>query len=319
MSLRFLKEKLALEPQENYPTTSRVHPLNSFSKNCFVKREDELGFGISGSKYRKYRTLIPFLCAQNCNEVVILGGAFSNHVLGISQLLIEKGLKVTLFLKGERPQEAKGNFLYLQKLIPDNQMLFIPKREWGQALNKAHAYAGPRTFVLEEGASLFPAFLGVLMLPLDILRNEQEIGLHFDHLFIDAGTGLTAVALLLAFTFLNKSIECHILLVADTESAFRKCLAEMHARFENWLGHPCPFPKNFTCSLPTCAKSFGSTNTEMMKFINETAQKEGLFLDPIYSAKLFYHAKKLLLRQKLEGNTLLLHSGGALSLSGFDF
>lgn len=90
--LHFLQEKIKKEPHADYSFSSRVHALTSFFQaqdtKCYVKRDDELGFSISGSKLRKYRMLLPYLRSQGYLEVVVIGSSFSNHVLGIVQLLI---------------------------------------------------------------------------------------------------------------------------------------------------------------------------------------------------------------------------------------
>ncbi|MBS3905278.1 MAG: hypothetical protein KGZ39_08135 [Simkania sp.] len=317
-----LQDSLEREEHEDYPVKSRLHPLRSFGKkeaHCFVKREDELGFSISGTKFRKYRTLIPFLKRQECNEAVVIGGAYSNHVLSITQLLIENGIKPTLFLKGPLPYQKHGNFRFLQMLIPDSSIHWVPKTNWPKVTQYASAYAdgSARTVILPEGATVFPAFLGGLSLPLDILRNEEEHKIEFDHLFIEVGTGFSAAALLLGFAYLKKKTFCHLLLLAGTEEEFLKQLQILHADFERWLGQKCSFPIHFSCESSSLAPSFGSTNSELFQFLIRIAREEGFFLDPIYSGKLFYHAKKKMEANPFSGNILVVHSGGALTLAGF--
>lgn len=315
----FLQSKLNEESCEKYPCHSRIHPLHSFPRG-FVKRDDELGFSISGTKFRKYRTLIPFLRQQQCKQVIIIGGPFSNHVLGITQLLIENGIEPILFLKGVSSPRVKGNFAFLQMLVTGHSIHWIPKGQWHEVEILAARYAGNQqnVFVLPEGAPLFPAFLGALTLPLDIMRNENEENTVFEHIFFEVGTGLSAAALLLGLAFLEKPTHCHLLLVAETEEIFFHQLRALHVHFENWLGQKCPFPAHFTCHRSSIAPSFGSTNNTLFNFIKEIAHLEGLFLDPIYSGKLFYHAKKMLEKEPLSGNILLIHSGGAWTLSGFE-
>jgi len=322
-ALTNLQARLAKEPQKNYPVYSRIHLLNSFNQSfrarCFVKREDELGFGISGSKFRKYRTLLPYLQERRYREVVIIGGLFSNHVLAITQLLLESGIKPTLFLKGSSPSEAQGNFLYLQMLVPKSSIHWIAKAEWTNVERHASNYAAEQidTLVLPEGCTFFPAFLGALTLPLDIIKNESECGFTFDHLFIESGTGWSAAALLLAFAYLEKMTFCHLLLLAGEKENFLQQLQMLHASFELWLGIKCPFPERFTCENSAIATSFGSTNTAIFEFLIEMARAEGFFLDPIYSGKLFYHAKTKIEDEQMSGNLLLIHSGGGLTLAGF--
>ena len=52
-----LAKCIAKIPQEDYPVHSRVHPLKNLP-HSYIKREDELGCILSGSKVRKYRTQV---------------------------------------------------------------------------------------------------------------------------------------------------------------------------------------------------------------------------------------------------------------------
>ena len=315
MNSTLLQQKLEEYPHYNYPSTSRIQPLRSFPRGFFVKREDELSFGISGSKFRKYRTLLPYLVQNGYQEIVVIGGGFSNHILSITQLLIENGLTPILFLKGPKPSHTIGNFLFLNTLLPSSSIHWITRNEWPQVREIAADFAKTksRSFVIPEGATLFPSFVGTLTLPLDIIRNEIESGITFDNIWMDVGTGYSASGLLLGLSALKRNISCHLLHLAETEVAFLKQLTELHGECEKWLQEKIIFP-TFTSYFPAISPSFGSTNKTVFDFIIKIAREEGFFLDPIYSAKLFYEINKL---DSLEGNTLVIHSGGALTLSGF--
>lgn len=323
-ALRHLQTKIYEIPHANYPVHSRIHPLKDFCLRsdaaCYVKRDDELGFGISGNKLRKFRTLIPHLIRKGCREAIILGGPYSNNVLSLTQLLLENSIEPTLFLRGEKPSTPEGNFLFLRMLLPENSLHWIPRKSWSEVDTFISAYTANRNdyFVIPEGAFLFPALAGTLTLPLDIVKNEEHLNISFDHLFIDVGTGFSAAALLLGFAFLKKQTICHLLLLAEEERAFLKVLNTMHRQFEELVGEKCPFPTHFTCSRSALAPSFGSTNRSLFEFIVKIARTQGFFLDPVYSGKLFHYAQKKIEEDNtLSGNALIIHSGGALSLSGF--
>jgi len=82
-----LMQVLQRVPQEDFPVHSRVHRLNisdALAIECYVKREDELGSLLSGSKVRKARSLVAGLKKQGCKKVGLIGGQYSNHVLGLS-------------------------------------------------------------------------------------------------------------------------------------------------------------------------------------------------------------------------------------------
>ncbi len=321
--LEHLKHQIAAIPQADYPIHSRVHPLHSFYfpfTNCYVKRDDELGFGLSGSKVRKYRTLLPFLLNQGIQEVIVIGSAYSNHVLSLLQLLIENGIRPTLFLRGNPAHPPQGNLLLSSLFIPPSNIHWFSKTNWHKVELEAHAYAQQQlhpTFVLPEGGFTSAALPGAFTLPLDLLENEQTLGFAFDHLFIEAGTGFTASALILGFHWLKRSTLIHVILLAEDSAAFLERLRECHEMFSQLMQTSCSFPQNFILHLPQLTGKFGQIKPILFENIVNLAQTEGFLTDPIYTAKLFIESRHVLGNGEAKGNVLIHHSGGALTLMGF--
>lgn len=320
----YLKQKVI--SITSYIPHSRVHVLKTFNgplATSQVKRDDELGFGISGSKWRKYISLIPHLLNKHYQEAVVIGSSYSNHVLGISQLLIENRIKPTLFLLGDRSRKRQGNLLLTSLLVPESQIQWFSHQDWPQIETFAANYIRDnplRTALIPEGACMQAALPGALTLALDILENEQKAEEEFQHIFIDAGSGLTAIAAILAFAWLNKKTLLHVLLLADNEEQFLAKLKLFQKTFEELLEVQLDWTsliEHFKLYKPTIARSFGSVNRTVMNHIQCIAREEGFFTDPIYSAKLFWEAKKIIQTQELTGNVLIIHSGGALTLMGF--
>jgi 1-aminocyclopropane-1-carboxylate deaminase len=311
-----LKTLLSHIPQFDYPFQSRIHRLNSFGQKkceCFVKREDELGFGITGSKVRKYRSLMPFLISHGFEEVLLIGGAYSNHVLGLTQLLIENQMKPVFFLR-EKVSSSSGN-PYLNLLIDEGEIHWVPREAWNRVLDRAQQYVNDspkKVFLLQEGGWAPASFPGTLSLSLDIRRNEEEAGFSFNHFFIEAGTGLSAISLILGLSWIKHEGTVHVILLAEGEAAFRERLIQLHQTFEKLIGESVSLPTNFKLHLPQTARSFGSTNQKVFAMIRRIART-----DPIYSAKLFLEAERILQQDHLEGKHLLIHSGGALALQGY--
>lgn len=321
--LAILQERLSTIPQADYPLHSRVHPLRSFSfpsTSCFVKRDDELGFGVSGSKMRKYRSLIPFFLQTGVQEIVLIGSAYSNHALSLSQLLVENGIQVTPFLRGHPDHFSQGNALLTSLFVPISSIHWFSKNQWKEVETYAYHYAKQQmhtTFVLPEGGFIREALPGALSLALDILRNEEEQGFAFDHIFLEAGTGLMASALILGLSWLERSARIHVILLAEDEEAFVKRLTLCYHWFTQLMQEFVPFPRNFTLHLPHLTGSFGHTSSLIFEALADLAKKEGFLTDPIYTTKSFIESQHILKQEKIGGNILLHHSGGALTLMGF--
>lgn len=303
----------------DFPDHSRLHPLKTLH-NTYLKRDDELG--LSGSKMRKFNSLITYLLQEGIEEAVVIGGLNSNHVLGITQLLIEKGIQPKLFLGESKQDILKGNAILTKLLVAENQIQWISRSEWPKVLDKATIYVDEqgskrRICIIPEGGCMPEALPGALTLCCDILRNEKELGFAFEHIFVDSGTGLMAMALILGLAFLKHQGHIHVVLIAGTEKEFQNKLKEYQQHFSKLMNSSCPWPTNFSLSRPPHAKSFGSTNAETFKAIKQIAREEGVLCDPLYNAKLLSEAKRKIFNERFEGHKLIIHSGGTLSLLGF--
>lgn len=305
---------------------SRVHHIKYIQpKNgkAFVKRDDELSFSISGSKLRKYQALLPAILKKNIKNAVMIGGAYSNNLLGLTQLFIENDIIPHVMIRGESTSNPVGNLLLLSALILPQQIQWISRKDWHQVEKIAKEYSqsfSQTPVIIPEGADTLESLPGALTLAFDIIENEEQLNVSFDHIFIEAGTGLTAIGLILGLAWLNKLTNIHIILLADTKEIFLKKLAHYHKEFSKL------FQTNIQLKAinrfinfynPPLAQSFGSTNVSIFKCIIDIARSDGFFTDPIYSAKLFYTAKHITENKNLQGNILLIHSGGGLALMGY--
>lgn len=306
----------------DFPLHSRIHKLKSYSSShlhCYIKRDDELG--LMGSKTRKFSSLMTFLIHQKAKTAIVIGGINSNHVLGISQLLIENQIQPFLFLCKSHQQRLKGNALLTQLLVPKHQIHWIERQDWPTvykaALDFADLQGNQSTYIIPEGGCMPESFPGALTLPIDILYNESQEQIHFNHIFVDSGTGLTAIALIVGLAFLQHSAHVHVVLMAGKEDEFLDNLKCYHQHFEKLVKLPCRMPTHFSLCRPHQAKSFGATSAKTFKDIHEIAQTEGVLCDPIYNVKLFKEAQRIIQQKNLKGKALVIQSGGTLSLLGF--
>lgn len=299
---------------------SRIHPLPSLSqthRQVWVKREDELGFGVSGTKKRKYLSLLPFLKAQNFAGIALIGGEHSNHLAAFSQLLNENRLPYELFLKPAHQSPKKGNAFLLDLLTADKKKHYVAGKDWEKVEEIADRYmhdhyGAGNYFVVPEGGSCQQSIPGLATLYADIQHNQQSQQLTFDHIFIDSGTGLQAATLAYQLALHKATTQLHVVHAAggqaDFERGFGLCC--------NYYQQPLA-PLFVTHHFPATAKAFGSVNARIWEEIRYFAQTEGLLLDPIYTAKLFHTARRLMDGLEMRGNVLLVHTGGGTGLMGF--
>lgn len=324
--MQSLSELIHSSPLLDLPRSSRVHRLHSFQfphACCYVKREDELNFGMSGSKLRKYLSLMPHVLSMKPQEAVVLGASQSNHVLSISQLLRQHQIEPIYFLLGTPSLPLVGNALFLSLFAQEDHIHWVPRRGWNQLDQLAIDYQaqqknkGISVAIIPKGGCCSEALRGAMTLTEDIVRNEKQLGIAFDHIFVDAGTGMMAAALILALTQLKRCCTVHVVLIALSDQEFRQVLNDRAQDLEKLMRSPLPSFVPFSTYLPENAASFGATNAKVFQTIHQLAQKEGFLVDPIFSAKLFEEGKSIIAKRNLTGNVLFVHSGGGLSLTGF--
>lgn len=292
---------------------SRVHPLNHFpsdSGRCFVKRDDELSCGISGTKLRKYSSLVPYLRNNGYQQIFIIGGAYSNNVVGALQLAREMQLKIRLFLLKPWSLSVCGNYKIARLFIDLQDIFWVTRSDWPNVESRALEEAQKqtlKTYVLHEGASNEASRSGAMSLASDIIHNEAQLGVQFEHIFIDAGTGFSAAALMEGLYQSRHNAMVHILLLYDSAECFEKKLHQ----WRMGLHH------KYCCFKPYTGRAFGAFNQQLKHEMKKIAVEEGILTDPVYSVKLFHSTRKYIEEHSLSGHKLIIHSGGALSVADY--
>jgi 1-aminocyclopropane-1-carboxylate deaminase len=282
---------------------SRIHKLKSV--NAFVKREDELFYG---SKIRKYLSLIPTLKNK---KTILIGSLNSNNILIGSQLLIQNDKIPILFVKGN---EIVGNSIQTSLLVPKSNIHFIKREDWrnvNSIINEFVSNHYNEGFdIIQEGASNIESIAGSMTLADDIIKNEEENNLKFKNVFVDCGTGTTAISLILRMSQLKRNdLKVHVVQMENSLSFS----VELN-RIRNELKLDLDLIP-YEVYRPNSLSSFGTTNQELFKFIQQFARKEGILLDPIYNAKLFLKSSEII-NSINESHSLIIHSGG--NLNGFE-
>jgi len=304
---------------------TRIHPIILQEKKVFIKREDELSSGITGSKYRKYASLIPKILAEQYDEVVLIGGAKSNNIIAGMQLFKENNIDFSIYLLENHSKAFQGNDLIRNLLSKNTKVNIITREDWHRVKALADddalkaATLGKRVLVIPEGGMLTEAIPGAMTLALDIMKNEEEHLIKFENIFIDSGTGVTAIGLILGMDYLgiiNRNI--HITLIAGTEVEFLENLNTFREHLKLLFGTPCFSSRNnIYFHLPPIAKSFGSINDSILKKTIGIAQDYGILMDPIYSVKHFMSMEHAIVANKIGKELLFIYNGGSIGLMGF--
>jgi 1-aminocyclopropane-1-carboxylate deaminase/D-cysteine desulfhydrase-like pyridoxal-dependent ACC family enzyme len=256
----------------------------------WIKRDDELGLGVGGSKVRKYASVVAHACHHRPQYVVVEGSLNSNNVLGLLPLLHSYGLQVAL-------------------AVPHSHSPHLGNAPWVHAMCQGHVLHANTTagmempyyqqllesesiFVVREGACQVEALPGALTLAQEILTLLAQSKEPIDRIYIDAGTGLSAAALLLGLRYASIHIPVYITSIACKAGELVNTLNRLFVDWQHFTqANATIVPSNYEVLTPTTARSFGSVNASIKS--EWLAQMDALRmpLDLTYTAKHFLTAK----------------------------
>ncbi|MCX6352222.1 MAG: hypothetical protein NTX03_10215 [Bacteroidetes bacterium] len=328
--------------------------FNQPKRSLFIKREDELSSGICGGKYRKFASLLQHISNNNYDEVYVIGSANSNNVLAAAQLFIEAKIPAKYFLLESHNELPFGNHQFLKILVDDGDISYIKREDWKEVEELCHQEAKAskkKIFVMPEGGAMVEAITGAMTLAVDVCHPERphpnrwlrrtlqgspkgegqectEVtselkvlsfggDLGEANIFIDSGTGTSAIGLILGLSIMQLNPNIHITLIAGNEKEFRTKLELFRKNISVLLKTEIEISAELVFHKPAIAPSFGVVNSSVIKETKAIAQQEGILADPVYSVKHFYTVKKFLEKTQLESPSLIIYNGGSLGLAGF--
>ncbi|TVT55793.1 MAG: pyridoxal-phosphate dependent enzyme [Sedimenticola thiotaurini] len=328
--IKLLQQLTASHLDQDLNWQSRCHPLKGYlpqnaSAPIYIKREDELNANVVGTKHRKYLSLLPVLQHSGIRHVILIGSAHSNNVLGLSQMLSSRGYAITALVKEPGNRALTGNHLLLNMLLSPDQIRYISHQQWPDVEQIAHETTqalnqhSVKATVIPEGGYSEAVLPGILTVATDLQRNSDQLGIDFDTIWTDSGTGVSAIGLLLGMRLLGITRPTvHITQIAGTPDEFQ----QRYCQFEQWLekliATPLPAQRPEVRFIrPATATSYGSINKTILKESWSIARETGLLMDPVYSVKHLYTVKQEMNLNPPTGPQLVFYNGGTLGMSGF--
>jgi 1-aminocyclopropane-1-carboxylate deaminase/D-cysteine desulfhydrase-like pyridoxal-dependent ACC family enzyme len=278
-----------------------------------MKRDDLLSFGCGGNKVRKLQTVIAEAQAQGADTLITCGGLQSNHARATAAAGAALGLRVVLVLNGTAPVTPTANTRL--DLLFGADVRLVGSRDDRTPTMEAIAdelrAAGRRPFVVPLGASTPIGALG-------FAKGVAEIvaaGIRPTVIVHSTSSGGTQAGLIAGCALLG--LRARVVGISADEPApslartvgdlLDQMAVRLGAKRETLAGeHPIEIDDSEVGAgygLPTAA------STEALEL---TARREGILLDPVYTAK----AMAALLARlrtgafRAEDTVLFWHTGG---------
>jgi 1-aminocyclopropane-1-carboxylate deaminase len=229
---------------------------------------------------------------------VTFGGAYSNHLVATAAACSRSSLKSTAFVRGE---SLSNEMLMLCRLF-GMELIFVTRESYKQkaALYKQFFENDPNTYFVDEGGACVEALIGCAEVIAELPKDT-------DHIFCAAGTGTTAAGLLKGILEAGLKTQLHVVPVLKGGSFI-----------EDEIGKYISVKTQLTLHLDYHFGGYAKTTPELIDFMKSFTAEEGILIDQVYTAKMFYALDDLLQKGYFQSDEKIvaLHTGGLLGLMG---
>ena len=301
-----------------FPTP--LHKLESISRllgtQVYIKRDDLSGLGLGGNKVRKLEYLLAEARQQGAQVVFTTGGAQSNHAMLTAAAAGRLGMRAILVLKKRGVTERRGNQL-LEHLM-GTEVRFVDTDDYAEIyaeMDRIGSALGLPYYKIPCGGSNALGTLGYVACAKEI-RGQ---GLRFEHLVCAEGSGGTMAGLALGAKLFLPGTRVWGMTV-DSEP-FARITLELMREAAALLEADLELSTADFTLRDMCGPGYAIPSAAGNAALALLAEREGIFLDPVYTGKAFAGLLELAEEGSFgkDEKVLFLHSGGAGGLFAQDF
>ena len=302
-----------------------LHRLDRMSDllglDLWIKRDDLTGFAMGGNKGRKLEYLMGEALAQGADTIVTCGSAQSNFVRQLAAACARFNfhfVAVVMPLPYEfEPVEgglkaSNGNVLLDELLGAEIRML--PNGTWDELFAATASIAeelrasDKKVFEIPIGGSSPQGAFGFYEAGVELL--SQDFG--FETVVGASSSGSTQTGLTYAFARAKTNF---LGMACDPEPEMVHEFAALAAELDKLTGMGLNLThEDFAFDLRFVGPGYGVPSEGGMEAIKLLARKEGIFLDPVYSAKAFHGLIEMARSGELSGRVCFWHTGGSPAL-----
>ncbi|MFH1742985.1 MAG: pyridoxal-phosphate dependent enzyme [bacterium] len=317
-----------------FPTP--LHELPTFSKTLggpriFIKREDLSGNAFGGNKTRQVERLLAHARQQGSNAIIACSSSQSNYCLQVAAGARKLGWQVGVVQYSGQHPEMQGNRL-LQHIIGSHERIL-------EGSIMSPSFLDHRIQAMEDMASKFraegytpyiartdpptPYFSlcasGWVDGAVEIHQQLKELGINSAYLITACSSGCTTAGLVLGFRMLASDLKVIAVAASRTrEIAHKKILTAANSTAE-YIGAQERFSESDIDVRDYIGESYGIVSAQSMEATWLLARTEGIFLDPVYSAKAMAGLIDMVRRGEFTANdtVVFLHTGGTPAIFAY--
>ncbi|OED50456.1 1-aminocyclopropane-1-carboxylate deaminase [Rhodobacteraceae bacterium (ex Bugula neritina AB1)] len=293
----------------------------------WLKRDDLTGLGFGGNKTRQLEFYFGEALEQGADTVLITGAVQSNYVRSAAAAAARLGMKAVLQLEERVPDMGElyyhsGNVLLAQILGAEHMSYPLGEDEKG-ADDALHQRADD---LRKEGRNPYVIHLGIDHPPLGAVGYVpcgaelcEQIG-DFDVAVVPSGSGSTHGGFLTGLRLSGNTAPVYGICVRRDQTKQRARMEIVIGKLAEKMGFdPALILGDINVWDGALAPGYGRVGDSTRAALTLMARTEGIFLDPVYTAKTFDGLLGLLREGTIQKGqkVVMLHTGGLPALFGY--
>ena len=292
-----LEDALPRVPLGNFPTpVQRLSHLGH--DNLWIKRDDLSSDIYGGNKVRKLEFVLADALKKGRNRVITMGGIGTNHGLASAIFCHELGLRCKLLLFNQPMNSyVKRNMLLFLKYGAELVYLKGALRT-GATLLLTQRLLNPRAYILEAGGSSPLGTVGIVNAMLE-LKEQIDAGILPEPRYIFCPLGSNGTMAGLSLGALLAGLSTTVIGVRVTMNAVGPIAIATAKTVENLMRKTYALLKKHSRGVPDITippqrviddyvgEGYGCATRECRDALALMNDREGIALDPTYTAKTF--------------------------------
>ena len=308
-----------------------LEPLNRISDHLgidlWIKRDDLTGLGFGGNKIRQLEFYFGAAQAKDADTILITGAVQSNYVRAAAAAAAKLGMKAILQLENRVPGKGRlymesGNVLLGRML--GAEYLSYPDGEDEAGADKALRekaeellQQGRTPYVIPLGLNNRPlGALGYMCAAREVLAQKDD----FDAVVIASGSGMTHAGFLSGLRASGSKIPVYGICVRRSQTEQQGRIGTVNRNISDLLQADTGVEESDIHTWDgALTPGYGLMGPLAQEATEMMAQMEGLFLDPVYTAKTFAGVIGLLREGVIRPGmrVLFVHTGGLPTLFAY--
>ena len=301
----------------------------------YVKRDDLTGLAFGGNKSRKLEFIMQDILNKGADTVVTWAALQSNWCLQTAAAAKKLGIApvLVLFKTYDLPEEYDGNLLLDVILGAD---IRIKEAEKGKILTEEEAEGFVQEIIIElrqKGRNPYFAPLGGSMVGgsmdrplgavsyvqafLEMEEQAQALNVDVDCVILASGSGGTQAGLTVGASAFDDKTRVLGVSVSEEKSAYSERVRTIVMDTVDVLNLNIRVEDEQVRVLDEyLGEGYGIVNREVTESIRLVAEKEGIFLDPVYTGKAMVALVDLVKKGyfRRDENVVFFHTGGTAAL-----